>query len=546
MHAGLMGAVLAALTGRLPGWRKGSDGFDDPHELDFLKGLGASLPGNDCAFLPPAERVSNLDRYPVPGFLEQSDYESKVNLAVTGNSGVGKSLFINTVRGVKCGDATWAPVGVGDTTKDPRSYEFPNEPRVQLWDLEGALTSSEVTVTRDALERSVEQYIRQVGLRYFDVVLILSCGRLTETETEVMQELQACKVPFFFVRTKMDWDIENSVEDYDMTPQEVIDDIRADLVANGVHEPYLLNARGFDEYDFPRLVRDILLVVNRRWPSLIQQSIRDDTPKDVGDASLMPEEAGTSRRCDSAMLLHPGSEPVEVLVRYTGRWYWVEDDAWLDYIRAEAGEVVAQLSSLFFSNAEHSFEIKEDGRWLQCVSNALTGSRPIRTWMSFADGWTEETEIDMYGTTLVGRGIEYMHEGCKLVSEIKGAPKHRKKGGPTEFHIRFIREVVDGRYIMTNQNLTKDISGRRIFAPWPYYSLVNETGKPVTMSTYSGWSVGLVASMTVEVQPGAHYVGASSPSIQSEKAVFSLGDKKLTIAALKVSESFLLREEDFT
>eukprot|EP00408_Alexandrium_pacificum_P006301 CAMPEP_0171223330 /NCGR_PEP_ID=MMETSP0790-20130122/35722_1 /TAXON_ID=2925 /ORGANISM="Alexandrium catenella, Strain OF101" /LENGTH=434 /DNA_ID=CAMNT_0011689301 /DNA_START=16 /DNA_END=1317 /DNA_ORIENTATION=- len=186
--------------------------------------------------------------YPIPPFLVQAGYEGTVNVAVVGNSGVGKSLFINTVRGIRHGSPEWAPVGVNETTTEPRMYAYPGEARTRLWDVAGA----------GSPKCPRENYIRNIGLRYFDVVLVLSASRFTETEIKLLAELKLHGVPNFVVRTKLDTDIENNESDYGKTVEETKKGIMEDLVKRGVPKPYLVNARQLDAFDFPRLIVDVL------------------------------------------------------------------------------------------------------------------------------------------------------------------------------------------------------------------------------------------------------------------------------------------------
>mmetsp|Transcript_82561 Transcript_82561/g.242262 ORF Transcript_82561/g.242262 Transcript_82561/m.242262 type:complete len:297 (-) Transcript_82561:63-953(-) len=219
-------------------------------EVDFLRGLGETFTGQLPSFL--TERLFNF--YPVPEALQRENYSRTVNVAVTGTSGVGKSLFVNNVRGIKHGDPAWAPVGVSETTAKPTPYPFPGEPRVRLWDMEGAST----TCTSDNM---AEEYIHKVGLRYFDVVLVLSARRFTEVECEIVKELRQLEIPHFFVRTKLDVDIMNNLADNRMNREETAQSIREDLDSCGIGEPYLINVREVTAFDFPRLYRDVLLAI---------------------------------------------------------------------------------------------------------------------------------------------------------------------------------------------------------------------------------------------------------------------------------------------
>ena len=116
--------------------------------------------------------------YPVPEFLMASGHTGKVNIAITGASGTGKSHLNNVVREVKRSDPTWAPVGVVETTQEPTMYQFPGQPLARVWDLPGAGTP----------KWPLADYIRRVGLRHFDAVLVVCAERFTEADLKLMQD----------------------------------------------------------------------------------------------------------------------------------------------------------------------------------------------------------------------------------------------------------------------------------------------------------------------------------------------------------------------
>mmetsp|Transcript_70697 Transcript_70697/g.163433 ORF Transcript_70697/g.163433 Transcript_70697/m.163433 type:complete len:317 (+) Transcript_70697:38-988(+) len=237
-----------------------------PHVIGNLASRKLELDKRETALQGTLQRLQLREEeareYPVPEFLRRAGYEGKVNVAVCGNSGVGKSLFINTVRGVKRGDPTWAPVGVTEETMEPSMYELPEEPRTRLWDLSGAGS--------DECPRDV--YVRKIGLRYFDVVLLLCATRFTETEILLIKELQRHGVPHFVVRTKLDIDIENNEADYGLKAEETKEGILQQMMGNAVAQPYLINGRVIEDHDFPRLVEDVLQVIakNRKGLTVLE------------------------------------------------------------------------------------------------------------------------------------------------------------------------------------------------------------------------------------------------------------------------------------
>uniref|UniRef100_A0A7S1WQN7 IRG-type G domain-containing protein n=1 Tax=Alexandrium catenella TaxID=2925 RepID=A0A7S1WQN7_ALECA len=168
-----------------------------------------------------------------------------MNVGVVGNSGVGKSLLINRLRGVPPAAQGWAPVGINETTVKVSMYAFPSEHRVRLWDFPGAGTP----------DFPLESYVARMGLRYLDKVLIVTAGRFTVTEVKLMGHLWECRVPYCMVRTKVDIDVWNNRHDNGADEETSIREIRNDLRENhGVDKVFLVSLRHTGAHDFPRLL----------------------------------------------------------------------------------------------------------------------------------------------------------------------------------------------------------------------------------------------------------------------------------------------------
>lgn len=192
------------------------------------------------------QRQKAREDYPQPSWLE--NVNGALNIGITGNAGVGKSLLINKIRRVRPGSEAWAPVGVNETTMRPTMYKFPSEPRVRLWDLPGAGTANFPSDT----------YIQDMGLRYFDTIIIVTAGRYTSTEIRLKEELQKHKVTFFMIRTKVDIDSWNNKLDNNLESEETIEQIREDLrSSHGINHCYLVSSRDPEAYDMPRLMKDL-------------------------------------------------------------------------------------------------------------------------------------------------------------------------------------------------------------------------------------------------------------------------------------------------
>ena len=52
-----------------------------------------------------------------------------------------------------------------------------------------------------------------MGLRFFDAVVLVTATRVTDIDRSIVAALQSFKVPCFVVRSKIDVDIRNELED---------------------------------------------------------------------------------------------------------------------------------------------------------------------------------------------------------------------------------------------------------------------------------------------------------------------------------------------
>ena len=122
-----------------------------------------------------------------------------LNVAVMGNSGVGKSSFINAIRRLDADDEGAAELGV-ETTVDIESYSHPYNPLLKFWDLPGVGT--------DRFPR--QTYLDDIDVDRYDFFLLITAGRFTENDTWLADELRKRNKKYFFVRTKIGADISNN------------------------------------------------------------------------------------------------------------------------------------------------------------------------------------------------------------------------------------------------------------------------------------------------------------------------------------------------
>merc|ERR1712232_379431 len=87
--------------------------------------------------------------------------------------------------------------------------------------------------------------------------------RFTETEVAISKELKLLRIPYFMVRSKVDLDVTNNLNDLGVPPEETLKIIYEDMRRLGVEHPYLVSSRQREKYDMKSLLHDSLFTVIR-------------------------------------------------------------------------------------------------------------------------------------------------------------------------------------------------------------------------------------------------------------------------------------------
>jgi predicted GTPase len=185
--------------------------------------------------------------------------KTPLNIAITGDSGTGKSTIVNTLRGLRANDPASAQVGNVETTMTPTAYQHPNFPNVVFWDLPGVGTP----------KNPVSTYKKRMNLKSYDFFIITISSRFTENNLWLAKVLTKLRKPYFFVRSKLDLEIlMKRKQSPRITDLEVVEELRNDIRKQTEGLPFapeifILSGEleNTDRWDFPLLKRRILDVL---------------------------------------------------------------------------------------------------------------------------------------------------------------------------------------------------------------------------------------------------------------------------------------------
>ncbi|XP_044231248.1 interferon-inducible GTPase 5-like [Thunnus albacares] len=170
-----------------------------------------------------------------------------LNIGITGESGSGKSTFVNAFRGIDNRDERAAPTGSVETTSEVTPYHHPNYPNVTLWDLPGIGTTN----------FPADKYLEHVEFEKFDFFIIISDTRFRENDVKLAQEIQKMRKKFYFVRSKIDHNLRDEERSQrEFNAERTLAHIRGNCIQGlqkqGVDAPQVFLVSSFDLhlYDF--------------------------------------------------------------------------------------------------------------------------------------------------------------------------------------------------------------------------------------------------------------------------------------------------------
>ncbi|XP_038631329.1 interferon-inducible GTPase 5-like [Scyliorhinus canicula] len=173
--------------------------------------------------------------------------KTELNIAVTGETGAGKSTFINALRGLNEDDEGAAKTGTTETTMEPTGYKHPTLPNVWFWDLPGMGTK----------KFPANKYLKVMEFKKYDFFIIISACRFTENDVKLAKEMKRLEKNFYFIRSKIDSDLHSLRKGgRKVNEEEELEKIRNYCVRNmqeaGIPTPcvFLISNFNLNQYDF--------------------------------------------------------------------------------------------------------------------------------------------------------------------------------------------------------------------------------------------------------------------------------------------------------
>ncbi|XP_075185482.1 interferon-inducible GTPase 5-like [Anomaloglossus baeobatrachus] len=278
-----------------------------------------------------------------------------LNIAITGESGTGKSTFVNAIRGMDDEEEGSAKTGVVETTGKPTPYNHPQYPNVTVWDLPGIGTPN----------FAADSYLQSVDFSRYDFFIILSSERFKKNDIDLAKAVQAMNKKFYFVRSKVDSDLHASQVRRKKTFNEenVLNEIRNNCIQSlrdgDITEPqvFLLSFLELDKFDFhimqdtlekelPEHKRHIFLISLPNISLPVLEKKRQAFKKDIWKLSLLSGGVaavpipGLSVACDIGIL-------VKAMINYKNAFGL--DEKSLEKLADKFGKDVNELKSVIKS-----------------------------------------------------------------------------------------------------------------------------------------------------------------------------------------------------
>ncbi|KAM9164526.1 verrucotoxin subunit beta-like isoform 5-T10 [Pangshura tecta] len=190
---------------------------------------------------------------------------TRLHVALTGESGSGKSSFLNAFRGLNEDDEGAAKTGVLETGREPTPYQHPKHPNVTIWDLPGFGTPSFPSHT----------YTKSVNFNHYDLFIIVFSIRFSSCHQILATEIRRMGKKYYYVRSRVDVDLAYAMRRKPYSEQRVLQEIRDDCIKRmkevGETSPqvFLISCWDPEKYDFPLLQETLEKEIDQSIPCVM-------------------------------------------------------------------------------------------------------------------------------------------------------------------------------------------------------------------------------------------------------------------------------------
>nr|XP_056703641.1 interferon-inducible GTPase 5-like [Euleptes europaea] len=190
----------------------------------------------------------------------------RLDVAVIGEVGCGKSSLVNALRGVAAGEPGAAPTGVTGTTTKATAYPLPLVPYLYLWDLPGVGV--------------MEEDVSHLDLSHYDFFLLVASERYKHAHSCLARAIAAAGKDAFFIRSKIDVDMETRPGSQPIPKEELQEKVRKNCIEalkkDGILSPqvFLVSSLMHEAYDLPLLQE----ALSHNAPDLKRRALKRTIP----------------------------------------------------------------------------------------------------------------------------------------------------------------------------------------------------------------------------------------------------------------------------
>ncbi|XDV34178.1 hypothetical protein PO909_004370 [Leuciscus waleckii] len=270
-------------------------------------------------------------------YLKKQDLV-ELNIGVTGESGSGKSTFVNAFR---------------ETTMEPEVYLHPKYKNVKVWDLPGIGTPN----------FKADEYLKLVQFERYDFFIIIASDRFRECHTQLAKEIKNMGKTFYFVRSKIDSSINAEKRKKSFDKKKTLYTIRKDcengLRKIGIEDPVVFLISGWElgkydlnllqermEKELPQHKRRVLMLALPNITLEINEKKKKSLEENIGKVAFLSA-------CIAVIPL-PGlsiTADIAIIADELRKYYSVFglDDPSLQKLCERSGKTVEELKSLMKS-----------------------------------------------------------------------------------------------------------------------------------------------------------------------------------------------------